>query len=78
MATQFITNEKGEKTAVIIPISEYENLLHQHHIDLELTDDYKKMIDSMLDYEDKGKAMYVSFEHIKNKFNNGLLKNKSL
>ncbi len=31
MATQFITNDKGEKTAVIIPITEYEDLLHQHH-----------------------------------------------
>jgi hypothetical protein len=68
MATQFITNQKGKKTAVIIPISEYEDLLHQHHVNLELTDDYKKMMDGMLDEETKGKAKYVSFDHIKNKF----------
>jgi len=68
MATQFITNEKGEKTAVIIPISEYEDLLHHHHTNLELTDDYKAMIDSMLEEEDQGKATYVSFEHIKSRF----------
>lgn len=68
MATQFITNEKGKKTAVIIPISEYEDLLHQHHINLELTDEYKKMMDGMLDDETGGKAEYVSFEHIKSRF----------
>ncbi len=68
MATQFITNQKGKKTAVIIPISEYEDLLHQHHVNLELTDEYKKMMDGMLDEETKGKAKYVSFDHIKNKF----------
>lgn len=78
MATQFITNEKGKKTAVIIPISEYENLMHQHHINLELTDEYKTMIDSMLEEEDKGKAKYVSFESIKNRFNNAPLKSRSL
>ncbi|MFC0517048.1 hypothetical protein ACFFGT_22760 [Mucilaginibacter angelicae] len=74
MATQFITNEKGKKTAVIIPISEYEDLLHQHHIDLELTDEYKKMMDGMLDDEDKSKVTNVSFEHINNRFNSDLLK----
>lgn len=68
MATQFITNQKGKKTAVIIPISEYEDLLHQHHINLELTDEYKKMMDVMLDEETKGKTKYVSFDHIKNRF----------
>ncbi|MDB5149634.1 MAG: hypothetical protein JWQ57_3654 [Mucilaginibacter sp.] len=78
MATQFITNEKGKKTAVIIPISEYENLLHQHHIDLELTDEYKKMIDGMLDDETAGKAEYVSFESIKYRFNSAPLKSRSL
>lgn len=65
MAIQFITDQKGKKTAVIIPISEYEDLLHQHHVNLELTDEYKKMIDGMLDEETKGKAQYVSFDHIK-------------
>jgi hypothetical protein len=68
MKTQFITNGKGETTAVIIPISEYEDLVHQHHLDLELTDDYKSMIDEMLLQEANGKAEYVPFEDIKNRF----------
>ncbi len=68
MSTQFIKNDKGEKTAVIIPIKEYEDLLHQHHLSLEITDEYKKMMDGMLEEEDSGKADYVSFEHIKSKF----------
>jgi hypothetical protein len=68
MTTQFITNDKGEKTAVIIPISEYEDLLHQHHLNLELTDEYKAMMDRMLDEEDNGKAEYISFQDIKNRF----------
>ncbi|MFI5159085.1 MAG: hypothetical protein ACHQF4_09480 [Sphingobacteriales bacterium] len=68
MTTQFITNEKGEKTAVIIPINEYEDLLHQHHLNLDLTDEYKKMMDTMVDEENAGKAKYVSFNHIKDRF----------
>ncbi|WP_428327341.1 hypothetical protein [Mucilaginibacter sp.] len=68
MSTQFITNDKGEKTAVIIPISEYENLLHQHHLDLDLTDEYKTMIDAMIKDEELEKAQYKSFESIKNRF----------
>ncbi|MGF7076743.1 hypothetical protein [Mucilaginibacter sp. 3215] len=65
MAIQFITNQKGKKTAVIIPISEYENLLYQRHINLELTDEYKAIIDSMLEEEGKGEAKYISFGQIK-------------
>jgi len=68
MTTQFITNNKGEKTAVIIPITEYEDLLHQHHIDLELTDEYKKMIDKMLEQEKARQAEYVSYQNIKERF----------
>lgn len=68
MATQFIINDKGEKTAAIVPIDEYENLLHQHHIELELSDEYKLMIDAMLEKEDKGEAEYVSIEVIKSRF----------
>jgi hypothetical protein len=68
MATQFITNNKGEKTAVIVPITEYEDLLHQHHLNLELTDDYKAMIDTMLKQDDSGKAQYISFNDIKKRF----------
>ena len=68
MSTQFITNEKGQKTAVIIPIAEYEDLLHQHHLNLELTEEYKIMMDKMLEDEKKGKAEYVSYQDVKNKF----------
>jgi len=68
MATQFITNDKGEKTSVIIPINEYENLIHTHHINLELTDEYKLMIDKMLDDEEKGKTNYVSLKSLQDKF----------
>lgn len=68
MGTQFITNERGEKTAVIIPIAEYEDLLHQCHLKLELTDDYEKMIDVMLDDETKGNAQYVPYQEVREKF----------
>ena len=68
MSTQFITNEKGQKTAVIVPIDEYENLLHQHHIGLELTDEYKVMIDAMIVQEENGMAEYVSIKHIRDRF----------
>jgi hypothetical protein len=68
MATQFIINSDGEKTAVIVPINEYEDLIHQHHLNLELTDEYKTMIDKMLDEEENGEAVYVSAETIRNKF----------
>jgi hypothetical protein len=68
MSTQFITNDKGEKTAVIISISEYEDLLHQHHSNLELTDEYKAMIDEMIEQESNGKAKYVSSQSIRSRF----------
>jgi len=68
MTTQFITNNKGEKTAVIIPVSEYEDLLHQHHLNLDLTDGYKIMMDTMLEQENSGKGEYVSFSNIKERF----------
>jgi hypothetical protein len=68
MSTQFITNDKGEKTAVIIPIAEYEDLVHQHHLDLELTDEYKNMMDGILQQEANGQAQYVNFDAIKNRF----------
>jgi hypothetical protein len=70
MSTQFITNEKGKKMAIIIPINEYEDLLHQHHLDLELTDEYKTMIGSMLKQEQNDQANYTSFQNIKNRFSN--------
>ncbi|HEY5325720.1 MAG TPA: hypothetical protein VIJ27_01865 [Mucilaginibacter sp.] len=64
MTTQFITNNKGEKTAVIIPVSEYEDLLHQHHLNLDLTDGYK----TMMEQENSGKGEYISFNYIKERF----------
>lgn len=69
MATQFITNDKGERTSVIIPINEYEDMVHQHHVDLALTDDYKAMMDKMLAEED-GNITYISAQSIKDKFMN--------
>jgi len=68
MTTQFITNNKGEKTAVIVPIAEYEDLMHQHHVNLELTDEYKIMMDDMLLQEANGQAEYVSLDKIKAQF----------
>lgn len=68
MATQYIVNEQGEKTGVILPIRDYEELLHQHQHELELTDEYKLMIDQMLKDEDTGTVKYVSFENIKSQF----------
>jgi len=68
MPVQFITNQKGEKVAVILPICDYENLLHKHHLSLELTDDYKQMMDQMLDEENSGRAQYVWYQNIKDRF----------
>ncbi len=68
MHTQFITNDKGEKTAVIVPITEYEDLLHQHHLNLELTEEYKKMLDTMLEQERSGTAQYISPASIRDRF----------
>ena len=70
MITQFITNDKGEKTSVIIPIADYEDLIHQHHLSLELTDEYKSMMDDMLQQEANGQAKYVSLANIKTRFLN--------
>ncbi|HEY8782081.1 MAG TPA: hypothetical protein VIM16_10725 [Mucilaginibacter sp.] len=68
MTTQFIINNKGEKTEVITPISEYEDLLHQHHLNLEITDEYKLLIDAMLGEENSENVEYVSYKSIKDKF----------
>lgn len=71
MTTQFIINDKGERTTAIVPINEYENLLHQHHIELELSEEYKSMIDEMLEKEEKGESRYVSLETIRSRFEKG-------
>jgi hypothetical protein len=70
MTTQFIVNDKGEKTAAIVPIGEYENLLHQHHLNLEVSDEYKSMIDQMINDEANGTAKFTSAESIKSRFMN--------
>ncbi len=70
MATQFIVNEKGEKTAVVLSIDDYENLLQQHHFEFELTDEYKLMIDEMTSQEENGQAEYKTLQEIKTRFLN--------
>lgn len=65
MTTQFIVNDKGEKTAAIVPISEYEDLLHLQQHELELTDEYKSMIDHMLAEEP---VKYIALKTIENRF----------
>lgn len=67
MATQFIVNEKGEKTAVLLSLEEYEKLINQHK-QYELTDDYKLMMDEMLAEEENGTAKYISHQEIENRF----------
>lgn len=69
MATQFIINEKGEKTAVVLSLEEYEQLLNQNNTK-EFTDEYKLMMDKMLAEEDNGTAEYNSYQHIKDRFLN--------
>ena len=70
MTTQFIVNDKGEKTAAIVPIGEYENLLHQHHLNLEVSDEYKSMVDQMINDEANGTATFILAENIKSRFMN--------
>jgi hypothetical protein len=43
-------------------------LLHQHHLSLELTNENTTMIDAMIEQENNGKAQYVPFEKIKDRF----------
>lgn len=49
LSLQYITNEKGEKTAVILPIEEFEELL----MDIEdLKDIYERQNEDLTDHED--------------------------
>ena len=66
MSIEFIINDDGEKIAAIVPITEYENLLHKRHLNLEVTNEYKTMIDEMLQQEADGSAKYISLNDIKN------------
>lgn len=70
MATQFIVNEKGERTAVVLSLEDYENLLNQSFFNVELSDEYKAMIDNMTKQEEKGQAEYKSLEEVKTRFLN--------
>jgi len=54
----------------VLSIEDYENLLHQHHLNLELTDEYKLMIDGMIEQEKNGQIEYKSFQEIKSRFLN--------
>jgi len=56
-----------KKTVAIVPIN--EDLIHQHHLNLELSDEYKNIIDRMLEQEANEKAQYVSLNSIENRFN---------
>jgi hypothetical protein len=47
--TQYITDEKGEKTAVILPISEFEELLEEFEDLVTLT---QRKDESTIDHED--------------------------
>ena len=68
METQFIVNNEGEKIAVVLSLKDYEDLVHQQHLNLELTDDYKLMIDQMIDQEKNKQAKYKSLQEIKSRF----------
>ena len=69
MDIQFILNDQGEKTSVIITINEYEGFLHKRHQNLELTEEYKIMIDEMMEQEAKQTPQYLSLADIKKTFN---------
>lgn len=68
MATQFIVNDKGEKTAVVLSLEDYENLLNRGNIDFELSDEYKSMIDNMTKLEENGQAKYKTMQEIQTRF----------
>ncbi|MEX8548254.1 MAG: hypothetical protein V5804_11690 [Mucilaginibacter sp.] len=70
MATQFIVNDKGEKTAVVLSLEDYEILLNRGNIDFELSDEYKAMIDNMTTQEENGQAKYKTLEEIQGRFLN--------
>jgi hypothetical protein len=68
MTTQFIVNEKGERTSVIIPIDEFEDFINRNLNHLEPTAEYKAMMDQMIKEEEEGTAEYVSLEEIEKIF----------
>lgn len=61
METQFITNEKGEKTGVILTIKDDEKLLDiaEEYADIKAFDEAVKKIE-------QGKETIIPFEEVKN------------
>ncbi len=70
MATQFIVNDKGEKTGVVLSLEDYENLLNRSNFDLGLSDEYKSMIDNMTKLEENGQAKYKTLKEVQTRFLN--------
>lgn len=68
MTIQFIVNENGERTSVIIPIDEYEYLLNINRLNGEPGPKYKAMMDKMLEEEENDTAEYVTLEEIEKRF----------
>jgi len=68
MDIRFILDSKGEKTAIIIPINEYEDFLYRSHRVLEITDEYKNMIDAILIEEDEQTVSYLTLVDIRKRF----------
>jgi hypothetical protein len=54
MSPQFITNEKGEKISVILPIKEYLKLLEaiEENEDIQLYDEVKARNEKRISFED--------------------------
>lgn len=65
-----IVNDKGEKTAVVLSLEDYENLLNRGNFDFELSDEYKAMIDNMTMQEENGQAEYKTLQEIQTRFLN--------
>ncbi|MES2108508.1 MAG: hypothetical protein V4577_07170 [Bacteroidota bacterium] len=68
MDIRFILDSKGEKTAIIILINEYEDFLYRSHRVLEITDEYKNMIDAILIEEDEQTVSYLTLVDIRKRF----------
>lgn len=59
MKTQYITNDKGKKTAVILPVRDYEHLL-------SIAEEYEdiKTFDNAILRLSEGKDVIVSFDEV--------------
>ena len=62
--TKFIIDSAGEKIAAIILVNEYEDFLHRRHMKLELTMEYKNMIDTTFQQETSQTTKYLSLNDI--------------